>query len=113
PQSFPYTTLFRSTGRRVQSSYIQIQIAVVIIVDESQAQSMLALNAGRFSGILERIVLLVVKQNDSTVHADGQIDSAIVVVISSCATSCVQLGVQLRLLGDFFEFSVAKIMVKT
>src|SRR5580692_11497936 len=97
-----------------ETSNIQIQVPIVVVIYESKPGVRAVTRYSRgTANVLESSVFLVVQQNDSAIKANSQIGRAVVIVIANSATGADSLSsIKPRFHGRIFKFSIPNIMIK-
>src|SRR5208282_723410 len=91
----------------------QVQVAVVIVVDESQPDvEAFDFNSRGLGDIFKGAVFLIVQQQDAIPESYGQIRSTVVVIIASGAADGVQCRIETCFLRHVFELAIAQIVVE-
>src|SRR5579862_2344958 len=97
-----------------EAAHIEVQIAVVIIVNKSETRvGAIALKLRSSSDVFERSILFVVEQHDPAIRAKRQIRRPIVIVVSRSATTCPESRVKPGFLGHILKPAVSEVVVKT
>lgn len=90
---------------------VEIEIAVVVVIDKSDADAaFLAANAHFFSYVFELSCAIVVKKADAIGETDGEIRVTIVIEIPCGAAEAAAVNFEAGLLGDVGEFPLAEIV---
>ena len=94
-------------------SDVEIEIAVVVVVDERCADAtFFAADADFFGDVYKLSVGLVVEEMDSVGEADGEIGAAVVVKVARGAAEAAARKFDTGLLGDILEAPVADVVKK-
>ena len=100
-------------GEIHKSRDVEIEIAVVVVINESHAENEPIGVDARFVGhVLEGAIALVVKELDAAIEADSEVGLAVVVVIAHGAAHALAVEIELRRLGYIYELSAACVLVE-